>query len=155
VLEIERKFLIKSENYKTKIGSSCDIIQGYLSIDPERAVRVRLCGEIGAITVKGPSSENGLSRLEWEKEISVNDAKTLLGLCLPHKIEKIRHFVDFMGHTFEIDEFTGKNTGLVLAEIELKSENETFKKPDWLGVEVTGNPRYYNSYLSQNPYESW
>lgn len=155
MLEIERKFLIKSEDYKTQATSSIEITQGYLNTDPKRSVRVRLCGDSGTITIKGKGSKNGLSRFEWEKEISSADAKSLLDLCLPGKIKKTRYIVKFKEYTFEVDEFKGDNTGLVLAEIELENENDLFEKPHWLGVEVTGNKQYYNSYLSQNPYANW
>ena len=154
-LEIERKFLIKSKDYRIQASSSFEIIQGYLTPDPERSVRVRLQGNVGTITVKGKSSNNGLSRFEWEKEISSDEAKALLALCLPHHIEKTRHLIKFKGRVFEVDEFKGVNMGLVLAEIELNSENELFEKPEWLGTEVTGNAQYYNAYLSQNPYSDW
>lgn len=131
------------------------IMQGYLSSVPERTVRVRLKGQKGYLTVKGIGSESGASRFEWEKEIEVEDALKLLGLCEPGKIEKRRYLVVYEGNTWEVDEFFGENEGLILAEIELEKEEEEFAKPDWVGEDVTGDRRYYNSYLSRYPYKKW
>lgn len=131
------------------------IVQGYLNSDPERTVRVRLRGDEGFLTVKGLGSESGMSRFEWEKPISREDALTLLPLCEKGVIDKTRHLVRVGAHTFEVDVFHGENEGLVLAEVELGSEDESFEKPSWLGKEVTGDERYYNSYLSSHPYCQW
>ncbi|XCF07862.1 CYTH domain-containing protein [Tamlana crocina] len=155
MIEIERKFLVVSDDFKTEAFKKTRLVQGYLNSHKERAVRVRLKGDLGFLTVKGPSSKNGLSRFEWEKEISANEAKELLNLCESGIIDKIRYEVKLKNHIFEIDEFFGDNEGLVVAEVELKDENETFEKPKWLGEEVTGNPKYYNSQLSQKPFKTW
>jgi adenylate cyclase len=107
------------------------------------------------MTVKGISSQSGVSRFEWEKEIPVNEARELINICEPGVIDKVRHLVDVGEHIFEVDEFYGDNEGLVLAEIELSTEEEEFARPDWLGEEVTGDIRYYNSMLMKNPYKGW
>lgn len=155
MIEIERKFLVTSNAYKTESFKSARIIQGFLNTNKERTVRVRLKDDLGFITVKGQSTNDGLSRFEWEKNISKDDAKALLKLCEPGVIDKIRYEVKVGKHIFEIDEFYGDNEGLVIAEIELNNENEIFEKPYWLGEEVTGNIKYYNSQLSKNPYNTW
>ena len=155
MIEIERKFLVLSEDFKKEAFISTRIIQGFLNTDPLRTVRVRLKGEKGFITVKGISNESGTSRLEWEKEISEEEAKSLLAICETGVIEKIRYEITNGIHIFEVDEFLADNKGLVIAEIELSSENEAFEKPVWLGKEVTGIIKYYNSLLSQNPYKNW
>lgn len=152
--EIERKFLVKG-NYKEYAYAHEEIVQGYLSSVKERTVRVRIKGEKAYITIKGISNESGITRFEWEKEISINDARELLKLCEPGIIDKIRYYIKSDKHTFEIDEFNGENQGLVMAEIELSSEDEQFEKPDWLGEEVTGDLRYYNSSLTKLPYSKW
>lgn len=152
--EIERKFLVRGE-FKSSARKAMRISQGYLSSVPERTVRVRVRDNQGFITVKGKSDIRGVSRFEWEKEISVDDALALLGLCEPGVIDKTRYLVDYAGHTFEVDEFYGDNEGLVMAEIELSCEDEAFEKPDWLGGEVTGDSRYYNAALTKNPYTNW
>ena len=154
-LEIERKFLVKSEDYKGLARKHYRIVQGYLSSNPERTVRVRIKGERGYLTVKGIANDSGLTRFEWEKEIAVAEADELLKICEPGVIDKIRYEVDFGNHTYEVDEFSGDNRGLVIAEIELSDENEAFDKPDWLGDEVTGDKRYYNSMLSLKPFSRW
>lgn len=153
--EIERKFLVKSEDFKREASKETRIIQGYLSSVPERTVRVRVKGEKGYITVKGVGSESGASRFEWEMEIPVKDVEDLLKICEPGVIDKTRYEIKAGKHTFEVDEFYGDNNGLVVAEIELESESEVFAKPDWLGEEVTGDARYYNSMLMKNPYTKW
>lgn len=150
-MEIERKFLVRGE-FRDLAESRDDIVQGYLNMDKERTVRVRVRGGKGYITVKGPT--NGVSRFEWEKEIPEEEARTLLNLC-PRVIDKTRHTVRHAGHVFEVDEFHGDNDGLVVAEIELKSENEEFERPEWLGEEVSYDRRYYNSCLLANPYKNW
>ena len=155
MIEIERKFLVKSDAFKNEACQKFRIIQGFLNRDPERTVRVRLKDDKGILTVKGLSSDDGLSRFEWEKEISKNDAKALLEFCEIGVIDKIRYEIKVNNHIFEVDEFFGDNEGLVIAEVELQSEDETFSKPDWLGEEVTGNIKYYNSQLSKQPYNSW
>lgn len=153
MIEIERKFLVTSAAYKKEAFSQNRIKQGYLSSVPERTVRVRLKGNKAYITIKGVSNATGMSRFEWEKEIPVNEAENLLLLCEKGIIDKTRFEVKVGIHTYEVDEFYGENEGLVIAEIELQSENETFEKPSWLGKEVTNDKRYYNSYLSNNPYK--
>ncbi len=153
--EIERKFLVKGD-FKPFATKKIRIIQGYLSSVPERTVRVRIKGDKGFLTIKGIGNKSGASRFEWEKEISVDDAKALLEICEPGIIDKTRYIVpEKSGLKFEVDEFYGDNEGLVLAEIELPSEDYQFEKPEWLGEEVTGDPRYYNSMLMKNPYKNW
>jgi len=155
MIEIERKFLVNTEVFKTEAFAKTRIIQGFLNTAKERTVRVRLKGELGFITVKGQSTNDGLSRFEWEKEISKTDAEALFKLCEPGMIDKTRYEVKIGTHIFEIDEFYGDNKGLIVAEVELNSTNEIFLKPDWLGVEVTGDLKYYNSQLSKTPYKNW
>lgn len=154
MMEIERKFRVIGD-FKKDAHEQVRISQGYLSSDPSRTVRIRIKGEKAYLTIKGSSSASGASRFEWEKEISVVDAQELLKICEPGIIDKTRFLVDFKGHTFEVDEFYGENEGLVVAEIELESEEETYEKPDWLGEEVTGNKKYYNAMLKQNPFKNW
>jgi adenylate cyclase len=155
MIEIERKFLVTSEAFKTEAFIQNRIAQGYLSSAPERTVRVRIKGDKGFLTIKGSSNESGLSRFEWEKEIPLDEAAALLKLCEIGVIDKTRFEVKIGHHIFEVDEFYGENKGLIMAEIELNSETETFEKPNWLGEEVTNDNRYYNSYLSNNPYKNW
>jgi Uncharacterized protein conserved in bacteria len=152
--EIERKFLVCAD-FKTFATKSIHIMQGYLSSVPERTVRVRLKGEEGYITIKGMASDNGAIHFEWEKEILVDDVIELLKICEPGVIDKTRYLVPAGKHTFEVDVFHGDNEGLVLAEIELDNVNESFVKPAWLGLEVTGDVRYYNAMLIKNPYKNW
>ena len=154
-LEIERKFLVKSENFKNHSAQGERIVQGFLNTNPERTVRVRIRGSKGFITVKGISNEKGVSRFEWEKEISVSEADSLLKIVEPGIIDKVRFEVKYGNHIFEIDVFSGENKGLIVAEIELQSEHEAFDKPEWLGEEVTGIEKYYNSQLSKNPFKLW
>ncbi|MBV1924529.1 MAG: CYTH domain-containing protein [Flavobacteriaceae bacterium] len=155
MIEIERKFLVLSEDFKKEAFQHTRIVQGFLNTDPYRTVRVRLKGEQGFITVKGISNDSGTSRLEWEKEISTEEAKTLLSICETGVIDKIRYEVEKGNHIFEEDEFLADNEGLTVAEIELSSENETFEKPNWIGKEVTGINKYYNSQISKNPFKNW
>ncbi len=155
MLEIERKFLVKSEDYKSEAFKRTRIVQGFLNTHPERTVRVRIFGENGFLTIKGKSNESGLSRFEWEKSISLAEAEELMALCESGIIEKTRFEVSMGDHIFEVDEFLGDNEGLTVAEVELKSESEAYQKPNWLGEEVTGNVKYYNSNLSKNPYMNW
>ena len=154
-IEIERKFLVTSKAYRKEALKKTRITQGFLNTHKMRTVRVRVKGEQGFITVKGMSSQNGLSRFEWEKEITKQEAESLLKLCEPVVIDKLRYEVKVGNHIFEIDEFLAENDGLVLAEVELKHEAEVFEKPHWLGEEVTGNIKYYNSQLSRKPYKNW
>ncbi len=155
MLEIERKFLVKSDDYKNEASSKTRIVQGFLNTNPERTVRVRIKGEKGFITVKGKGNDTGVSRFEWEKEISITDAEALLQIAEPGSIDKFRYEVNIGKHTFEVDEFFGDNEGLVVAEVELTSEEETYEKPSWLGEEVSGLTKYYNSQLSKNPFKGW
>lgn len=155
MLEIERKFLVTSENFKKEAFQKTTIKQGFLNTHPERTVRVRIKGDKGFLTVKGISNKAGTIRSEWETEISKADAEALLDLCEPGIIEKTRYEVKANDHIFEIDEFAGENEGLIVAEIELTSEDEDFVKPLWLGKEVTGEIKYYNSQLSLNPFKNW
>ncbi len=152
--EIERKFLVRGA-FQSQVRQSVRITQGYLSSVPERTVRVRLKGEKGYLTIKGKSDVSGLSRYEWEKEIPAGEARELLALCEPGVIDKIRHLVPVGTHLFEVDEFLGENEGLVVAEVELKSGDESFEHPEWLGPEVTGDRRYYNASLARCPYRKW
>lgn len=152
--EIERKFLVKGD-FKQFVFKSTRITQGYLSSVPERTVRVRVKGEKGYITIKGIGNESGASRFEWEKEIPVEEVRDLLKICEPGVIDKTRYLVKNGDYTFEVDEFYGDNDGLTVAEIELPDENAAFDKPEWLGEEVTGDVRYYNSMLMKNPYKNW
>ena len=155
MIEIERKFLVTNQDFITQSNASFRIVQGYLNSNPERTVRVRIKGDKGFITIKGKGNESGLTRFEWEKEIAVSDAEALLQLCEKGVIDKTRYNVQFENHLFEVDVFFGENEGLIVAEIELQSENETFSKPDWLGKEVTSEEKYYNAYLSQHPFKTW
>jgi len=153
--EIERKFLITSQEFKKEAFAAFDIAQGFLSTDPERTVRIRIKGEKGFLTVKGKSNTSGTSRFEWEKEIDKQDAEELLVLCKKGIIVKKRYKVQLDNHVFEVDEFFGDNEGLIVAEVELQEEHEAFSKPKWLGKEVTGQHKYYNSQLSLHPYTTW
>ncbi|REG99135.1 CYTH domain-containing protein [Flavobacterium aquicola] len=155
MLEIERKFLVTSEAFKTEAFTQNRIKQGYLSSVRERTVRVRIKGSKGFLTIKGISSESGLSRFEWEKEIPVDEAESLLLLCEAGVIDKTRFEVKAGLHIIEIDEFYGDNEGLIMAEIELQYETQSFEKPIWLGEEVTNDKRFYNAYLSTNPFKNW
>lgn len=152
--EIERKFLVKGD-FKSEVSKSTKIVQGYLSSVPERAVRVRVKGDKGFLTVKGIGNESGASRYEWECEISVEDAIDLLKICEQGVIDKTRYIVKAGNHLYEVDEFHGENDGLTVAEVELESEDEVFDKPEWLGAEVTGEVQYYNAMLMKNPYKDW
>jgi adenylate cyclase len=153
--EIERKFLVKGDFYPF-VSTKTRITQGFLSSVAERMVRVRIMGDDGFLTIKGIGNASGASRYEWEKEITIEEAKELLELCEPGIIDKTRHIVpEAGGLKFEVDEFHGDNKGLIIAEIELPSEDHPFEKPDWLGKEVTGKTRYYNARLSKNPFKNW
>jgi CYTH domain-containing protein len=153
--EIERKFLVKSEAFKIEASASTSISQGFLNADKVRTVRVRLTDDKAFLTIKGETSRSGMSRLEWETEIPVEDAKTLLTLCEPGVIEKRRYYIQHGEHTFEVDEFYGENQGLIIAEVELQTEQDVIERPDWLGSEVTGEVKYYNAMLSKHPFSKW
>lgn len=153
--EIERKFLVKRDgSFKTMASSHSSISQGYMRCK-DATVRIRLRDEKAYITIKGPSSNGGLSRYEFEREIPVADAHEMLKLCHGGVVEKTRWIVPFEGHTFEVDEFHGVNEGLLFAEVELQSEDETFNIPPFLGPEVTGIRNFYNSHLLTHPYPEW
>ena len=154
-IETERKFLVKGDGFKQQASKSIRIKQGYLSSNPLRSVRIRITSEKAFLTIKGPSSADGMSRFEWEKEINVSEADSLLELCEEGKIDKIRHNIVVGKHVFEVDEFLGENQGLLIAEIELNSADEHFEIPNWLGKEVTGEQKYYNSSLSRTPFKTW
>lgn len=155
-LEIERKFLVTGP-FKDKAYDATRIQQGYIASGRGRTVRVRVRGDKGYLTIKGPSNLAGLARFEWEKEISVSDAHELMRICEPGIIDKTRYLVKSPDgrHVWEVDEFYGENEGLVMAEIELDDEDESYSKPDFIGREVTGDRRFYNSHLRQNPYKLW
>lgn len=154
-IEIERKFLLRSDAYKAEAQGSTRIAQGYIGTVPGRTVRIRIRGDRGYLTIKGNSSADGLSRYEWEKEIPVDEARELLELCEKGIIDKTRYVVPFGGHLFEVDEFYGDNEGLAVAEVELNAPDEPFDKPSWLGEEVTGDARYYNKALTKKPFKEW
>ena len=155
-LEIERKFLVLDDRFKKDAVRSVRIRQGYIAHDSGRTVRVRIAGDKGYLTIKGPSLD-GISRQEWEREIPLQDAEDLFPLCKPGAIDKTRYIIPVpdTGRKWEVDEFYGNNEGLVMAEIELGAPEEPFDKPDWLGEEVTGDRRYYNAQLCLNPYKNW
>ena len=155
MLEIERKFSVKCTNFLANIKESYKITQGYLNSDKNRTVRVRTKGTKGFITIKGLGSDSGMSRFEWEKEISLKEAESLLLLCEGFIIDKVRYIVPFDDVVFEVDVFEGTNKGLIIAEVELTSETQMFNKPDWLGDELTQDERFYNAYLSNNPFTTW
>ncbi len=154
-IEIERKFLVKNSSYKIDSYKSSLIKQGFLNSNKRRVVRIRVIDAKGFITIKGISSKDGTSRFEWEKEIPIKEAEELLKLCENGVIEKIRFFIKKGNHVYEVDEFKNKNDGLIIAEIELNSVDDLFEKPSWLGTEVTGNTKYYNSELSKHPFTKW
>ena len=153
--EIERKFLVTSEAFKNEAFKRTRITQGFLNTNPLRTVRVRIQGENGFITVKGKPNETGVTRFEWERQIPLAEAEQLIHLCESGIIDKTRFEVQNGAHIYEVDEFMGENEGLIVAEIELKTENEAFSKPQWLGMEVTGEIKYYNSNLSKTPFKDW
>lgn len=153
-LEIERKFLVHKWMDWKRLASSCSHIQqGYFAA--VNTVRVRIRDDKGYLTIKGPSHNGGLSRYEFEKEITLQEAQQLMLLCESGVIDKHRYLVPYAGHTFEVDEFHGDNDGLVMAEVELKSENEPFESPNFIGKEVTGDRRFYNSHMRKNPFKLW
>ena len=155
MLEIERKFIVINDSYKARAYRSDRIAQGYICREGGNSARVRIRGDKGYITIKGPSLDGGLSRYEWEREIPASEALELLKICHGAIIDKIRHLVRCGEHIFEVDEFFGDNEGLVIAEVELNHPDEQFEKPDFIGEEVTGDKRYYNSRLTRFPYKSW
>ena len=154
-LEIERKFLVVGDDYKRQAYSSSRITQGYICSSRGRTVRVRIRDARGYLTIKGPSENGGLSRYEFEKEITLSEAEHLLELCEPGMIDKTRYLVKSGKHTFEVDEFHGDNEGLVIAEVELAYDDEPYEKPGFIGKEVTGDRRYYNSQLKAHPFSTW
>ncbi len=152
--ETERKFLVRSEAFRSEVTESHRISQGYIAHDGGNTVRVRILDDKGILTIKGPT--NGMSRAEWEIEVPLKDAEDLMRLTKSGRIGKVRHIVPAgNGRVWEVDEFLGENAGLIMAEIELGSEDEAFERPSWLGEEVTGDRRYYNSYLSKVPFGTW
>ena len=155
MIEIERKFLVSGNAFIALAAAKNRIVQGYLNSDSERTVRIRIKGKKGFLTIKGKGNASGTTRLEWETEIALAEAEKLLALCEKGVIDKTRYEIPFGLHTYEVDVFLGDNQGLVIAEIELDSETETFEKPVWLGQEVTGDNRYYNAYLSNHPFKDW
>ena len=155
MLEIEKKFLVLSNDFIKEAFTQNRIVQGYLNSNPERTVRIRIKGNKGFLTIKGKGNESGTTRLEWEKEIPLEDAEKLLPLCENGIIDKVRYEIKVGKHVFEVDVFFGENEGLIIAEIELQSEDEIFEKPIWIGEEVTNDVKYYNAYLSHRPFKSW
>lgn len=155
MIEIERKFLVNSDAFKENSSSQERIVQGFLNTNPERTVRVRIKGDSGFLTVKGKSNQEGTTRFEWEHKITVTEAEQLLILCEKGIIDKTRYAVPVGTHLFEVDEFYGDNEGLTVAEVELSTEKERFQKPEWLGEEVTGDIKYYNSQLGKRPFKTW
>lgn len=153
--EIERKFLVKDDSYKAMAFASSRIVQGYICSARGRTVRVRIRGEKGYLTIKGPADAQGLGRYEWEKEVPLEEAQELMKLCEPGMIDKTRYLVQSGKHVFEVDEFYGENEGLTIAEVELSAKDESYEKPDFIGEEVTGDVRYYNSFLMKNPFCRW
>lgn len=155
MIEIERKYKVKNTTFLNESEISYEICQGYLNSHSERTVRIRTKNEKGFLTIKGKSNELGTSRFEWEKEIPHHEAIELLKLCEDFIIEKTRYIVNFEGKTFEVDVFKNQNEGLIIAEVELQNENDYINLPNWIDEEVTGNIKYYNSYLSNNPVKNW
>jgi len=159
-MEIERKFLVKDNSYKALSYSHSEILQGYIARGSGRTVRIRLRKEAATqterayLTIKGPSTD-GISRYEWEKEIPYNEALELFAICQPGRVRKTRWLVRSGHHTVEVDEFHDDNDGLVFAEIELSAPDEPYEAPPFLGTEVTGDPHYYNGYISCHPYKEW
>ena len=149
--EIERKFLVAGD-FRSEATGKTRIVQGYICSEKGRTVRVRIRGDKGYLTVKGAASSSGLSRYEFEREVPLEDAEQMLRLCEQESINKERYLVPYKGHTWEVDVFHGHNEGLILAEIELSREDEPFERPSWLGKEVTGDRRYYNSVLMRTPF---
>ena len=155
MIEIERKFLVTSRDFIKESFAKYEITQGYLCSVPERTIRIRIKDDKAYLTIKGKSSETGLSRLEIEKEITKEEGTLLLKICEKGVIKKTRYNIKSGNHIIEVDVFYEENDGLLLAEIELKSENEFYEKPNWLGIEVTNDERYYNAYLNKIPFKNW
>lgn len=155
MLEIERKYKAKNSTFLDDSKVSYKIKQGYLNSSPERTVRIRTKNDKGFITIKGKSNLSGTTRFEWEKEIPYEEALTLLNLCEDFIIEKTRYVINYQEYVFEVDVFEGKNSGLIIVEVELNNENDKVVLPDWVGEEITGDERYYNSYISNHPFENW
>lgn len=155
MVEIERKFLVLSDDFINEAFAKKRIVQAYLNSNPERTVRIRIKEDKGFLTIKGKGNATGTTRLEWETEIPLRDAEKLLTICESGNIDKIRHEVKVGNHVYEVDVFAGENEGLIVAEIELKFEDEVFEKPSWLGKEVTNDEHFYNAYLSIKPFKSW
>ena len=155
MIEIERKFLVENTDFIDLAVAKNRIVQGYLNSDPERTVRIRIKENQGFLTIKGIGNDSGTTRLEWETAIPLAEAEKLLALCEKGTIDKFRYDVPVGKHLYEVDVFAGNNQGLIIAEIELQSETESFEKPSWLAEEVTGDERYYNAYLSRIPYAFW
>jgi len=151
-LEIERKFLVDTKKWEP-IVEGTRLVQAYLSINPNPTVRVRIAGEKAFLTIKGRTKT--ISRPEFEYEIPVNEAQELMQLAISNPVEKIRYEIMHEGFLWEVDVFSGKNEGLVIAELELESEDQSFMRPDWILTEVSGDLRYYNSYLSEHPFQGW
>ena len=154
-VEIERKFLVKNDDFKNESYAKKHIKQGYLNSDKNRTVRIRIANDKAFMTIKGKSNSTGTTRFEWEKEIKKEEAEDLLLLCEPSIIDKTRYLIKVGQHTFEVDEFYGDNKGLIIAEVELSDEAENFTKPNWLSKEVTGDVKYYNSSISKLPFKDW
>lgn len=153
--EIERKFLVHSLDFIQEATQAQKIVQGYLNSNPDRTVRIRIKDEKGFITIKGKGDATGTTRFEWEKEIDLQEAQSLILLCESGVIDKTRYLIPKGKHTIEVDIFEGENQGLVMAEIELSDANENFEKPNWLAEEVTNDEQYYNAYLSKKPFTTW
>ena len=153
--EIERKFLVKNNSFVDEAYEKRRIVQGYICADAGRSVRVRIRGNEGYLTIKSATNERGWSRYEFEKPISLEEAEELMKLCLPGLIDKVRHYVKAGNHVWEVDVFHGENEGLIVAEIELESEEESFELPSWVGQEVSGDAKYYNSMLAKRPFLEW
>lgn len=151
-LEIERKFLVNTEKWAPKVQGTL-LVQAYLSVDPNPTVRVRIAGEKAFLTIKGRTKT--ISRPEFEYEVPIEEAQEMMKLAISFPVEKIRYEVMHEGFLWEVDVFSGKNSGLVIAELELESENQAFPRPDWLSDEVSGDVKYYNSYLSEHPFQEW
>ena len=154
-MEIERKFLVRDRSFVEEAFKKHRIVQGYICSEAERSVRIRIRDDEGFLTIKSATNERGWSRYEFEKAIPLKDAEELMELCLPGLIDKVRHYVKVGNHIWEVDIFRGDNEGLIMAEIELESEDEIFELPSWAGQEVSGDARYYNSMLAKHPFSKW
>lgn len=154
-METERKFLVRNNAFLDEAFQAKRIVQGYICADAERSVRIRISGEEGFLTIKSATNERGWSRYEFEQPIVLKEAEELMKLCLPGLIDKVRYYVKFGDHIWEVDVFHGENEGLIVAEIELNTEDDVFEIPSWVAEEVSGDPKYYNSMLARNPYAEW